>query len=124
MTGIAKANGHAVSKLADDGRLQYIIGNPSCVYWEGERVATRVAADVLICLILHEGRCIPADYFLKRIDCDLYTLTVLIARVRARLRGLGAGFSISNKDRTANGWRLVRSDWEMIGRKRHGKENI
>ena len=97
------------SRLVEDKRLQFIIGKPSCVYWQGERIATKAIADILIYLILHEGQHVRPEFFARNVGLTEGTIKVLLARLRLRLHQRKVAFNIShNNDR--QGWRLMRFD--------------
>jgi hypothetical protein len=95
------------ARLEHDKRLQFIIGRPSCVYWNGERVASKAAADILIHLICHEGEPVTSSFFATRLGLSKGTISVLLARLRRRLDKLGVGFNVSHND-SHEGWRLMR----------------
>jgi hypothetical protein len=95
------------ARLEHDKRLQFIVGRPSCVYWKGERIASKSTADILIHLICHEGQSITPSFFVTRLGLSAGTISVLVARLRRRLHELGVGFNVSHND-SHEGWRLMR----------------
>ena len=71
------------SRLAEDKRLQFIIGKPSCVYWQGERIASKAIADVLIYLIQHEGQHVRPEFFAQSVGLSEGTIKVLLSAAAA-----------------------------------------
>jgi hypothetical protein len=95
------------ARLEQDKRLQFIIGRPSCVYWKGEKIASKSTADILIYLIRHEGESVALSFFATRLGLSEGTISVLMTRLRHRLHECGVGFNVSH-NHSHEGWRLMR----------------